>query len=169
MTTRDLFLWLDGHTWLLAVCLLLPPLLAFVLRLSIPRQRSESSYWRYIYSGLIYATTVPGILSMVVTGYIFFFTRESLLDVNLVTYVLPIVAMLVTLQVIARSVSLERIPGFRRLSGLMVLLAVSFVIVLIISKMRVWLVFGGSIFLFIILAVLVFGVLRWSTERVFRR
>ena len=81
----------------------------------------------------------------VLTAYALFFTKENLLDVSIVVYLLPIVSMVVTLVLIRKNVSFEDVPGFERLSGLMVMIACSFAIALVIQKTRIWIVFGGSI------------------------
>jgi len=78
----------------------------------------------------------------VLTAYALFFTKENLLDVSIVVYLLPIISMVVTLVLIRKNVSFEDVPGFERLSGLMVMIACSFAIALVIQKTRIWIIFG---------------------------
>ena len=77
-------------------------------------------------------------------GYALFFTSENLLDVNALVYILPVVSMGLTLALVGRNVRFERIPGFGRLGGLMLILGLTFGMVLALHKTRIWLVFGGS-------------------------
>jgi hypothetical protein len=96
-------------------------------------------------------------------------TRENLLDVNPLVYFLPIIPMIVTLVFIHKTVSFDDVPGFNRLSGLMVMVACSFAVALAIQKTKIWIFFGGSIERLFILAAGIFGLLKWGAYMVFRR
>jgi hypothetical protein len=118
---------------------------------------------------LVYAVCVPGMFAAVISGYALFFTRENLLDANLLVYFLPIISMVVTLIFIGKNVSFEEVPGFDRLSGLMVMVGCSFAIALAIQKTKIWIFFGGSIEKLFLLAAGVFALLKWGTYTLFRR
>src|SRR5437868_10204781 len=94
--------------------------------------------WKYYYSVLVYLTCVPGMFAGVLSAYALFFTRENLLDVSFSVYILPIISMIVTLVLIRKSVSFEAVPGFERLSALMIMIGCSFAIALAIQKTRIW-------------------------------
>jgi hypothetical protein len=126
-----------------------------------------ASHWRYFYSVIVYVTCIPGILAVVLTAYALFFTRENLLDVNLIVYFAPIVSMAVTLAIVSRYTDYDDIPGFDRLSGLMVILAATFVIILFIQKTRIWIFFGASLFWLLILGVALFFILKAGSRRLF--
>ncbi len=70
---------------------------------------------------------------------------------------------------ISRAVRFEEIPGFSRLSGLMVMMAMTFLIILAISKTRIWLIFGSSIGTLIVLAAIIFLILKGSAHIAFGR
>ena len=112
---------------------------------------------------------MPGTLGAVLTGYILSFSRENLLDVNVLVTLAPVSSMVATLLVAARNVDFEPRPGFGRLSGLMVMIALSFVVVLFLQKLNVFVVFGGSVFLLVSVAAFVFALLRWGAYMAFRR
>ena len=109
------------------------------------------------------------LFAAVLTAYTLFFTRENLLDVNMLVYVLPIVSMTATLILIRKNASFDEIPGFDRLSGLMVLIAITFVFVLIIERTRIWVLFGGSLASLAALVVGLYALLKWAAYMVFRR
>jgi len=168
MTARELIQLSDHHPWVLAGVFVFAPLAAWACgRLHGPGNAADPP-WKYVYSALVYLTCVPGMFAGVLTGYALFFTNENLLDVSFLVYVLPIISMVVTLVVIRKAVSFEAIPGFERLSGLMMMIGCSFAIALVIQKTRIWIVFGGSIDRLIILAVSVFALLKWGTYMIFR-
>jgi hypothetical protein len=111
---------------------------------------------------------VPGIGAAILTAYTLFFTSESILDKNLLVYVLPVVSMGLTLGLMRKSVSFEEVPGFDRLSGLMVLIGVTFVLVLAVRKTFIGIFFVGSITKLVLLGTAVFALLRWATRSLFR-
>jgi hypothetical protein len=120
--------------------------------------------WRYAYSVLVYAVCVPGVGAAVLSAYTLFFTRESLLDKDLLVYVLPILSLAVTLPILHRSVRFDAVPGFDRLWGLMVLIGITFGILLAIHKTFIGLFFGGSFALLIGLGVVLFALLQRATR-----
>jgi hypothetical protein len=169
MTGRDLVALLGSHrlAWL---CLLaVPPIAAVVAGLIHGRGGGAASPWRHVYAVLVYATCIPGILAAVLTGYVTFFSGESLLDLDLLVFLAPIVTMTATLLVIRRNVRFADVPGFDRLTGLFVLLAAAFVVALVLARLRVFLFFGGGIASFLVLAAFVFALLKWGAHLLTRR
>jgi len=159
MTARELIAAAGRHPEMLVPLALLPPLLSLLLPLAHGAGGGARSPWRYVYSVLIYAVCVPGVGAAVLTAYTLFFTRESLLDKDLLVYLLPIVSLAVTLPLIRRSVSFDAVPGFDRLWGLLVLIAITFGILLAIHKTFIGIFFGGSFTLLVALGVAVFALL----------
>ena len=169
MTTRELIHLADQHPLVLASLFVLAPLAAWLCGWVHGPANGGNSPWKFCYSILVYLACVPGMFAGVLTAYALFFTRENLLDVSFLIYILPIVSMVVTLVLIRKNVSFEAIPGFERLSGLMVMIACSFAIALAIEKTRIFLFFGGSIDRLILVALGVFALLKWGTYMLFRR
>jgi hypothetical protein len=169
VTTRELIQLADHHSLELAVVCGFAPVAAWACRLMHGPNRGGDAPWKYFYAVLVYLACVPGIFAGVLTGYTLWFTNENLLDVSFLVYILPIVSMVVTLILIGRNVGFDRVPGFDRLSGLMVMIACSFAIALFIQKTRIWLVFGGSIGTLFLLAIGIFALMKWGTYMLFRR
>lgn len=167
-TTRDLVTWLGGQSIWLLVAFTAIPLLATFVRLVHGPGNGGRGISKYIYSALIYLVCFPGMFSAVLTGYSLFFEREDLRNVNPVVYLVPIASMVVTLVIIRKSVDFDDIPGFDRISGLMTMIAITFVLVLAIQKTRILLVFFGSIPMLIALVVGLFALLKWGTYMLFR-
>ncbi len=169
MTTRDLIHQAGQHPVALAVALATPPLVALLVGRLHDRGRGGAGPWKYLYAVLVYLACVPGMFAGVLTAYTLFFSRENLLDTNLLVYFLPIVSMIITLVLIRKNVAFDEVPGFDRLSGLMVMVGCSFAIALAIQKTRVWIFFGGSIERLFILAAGIFGLMKWGAYMLFRR
>ena len=169
MTPRDWLEWL-GHQQLWAsVWLAGLPVLALLLGFLHRRGGGNDAPWKYLYSTLVYATCTPGTFGAIVTLYLVLFAGENLLDVNALVTIGPIVSMAITLAIAGRNVEFGPLPGFGRLSGLMVVLALTFGILFALSRTRIWLVFGGSMFLLAALGAFVFALLKWGGYMAFRR
>jgi hypothetical protein len=168
MTGRDLIDAAGRHPALLAVLSFAPLVLAFVVQKLHGPGRGGLSPWRYVYAVLVYAVCVPGVGAAVLTAYTLFFTGESLLDKDLLVYVLPILSMTATLVIIGKGASFDEIPGFDRLSGLMALVAVTFGLLLIVKKTFIGLFFGASIGVLLAVGAFLFALLKWGTNALFR-
>ena len=124
--------------------------------------------WDYCYSVLVYGAGVPGIMSAVLIAYALFLTRANLLEVNFLVYFVPLIGMGVTYYLIGRRVSFDRLPGFERLWGLMLLIALSFLTVLVIAKMRILVGFFASFQVLLGLGVLVFLAFQFAGRKLFK-
>ena len=128
----------------------------------IGKNEGHLSPWKYLYSALIYLTCVPAIFIICLGLYAVSFERASVLNIDLVTQILPVVAMMATLFIAKANVSLDRIPGFGKISGLILMIFSASILMMILRKMRL-LIFSympiqqvGLIFL-VIFAVIYFG------------
>jgi len=65
-------------------------------------------------------------------------------------------------------VSFDATPGCGRITGLMALLRITFFILILLSRFRLWVFFGGSVSIMIGLGIFLFAVLKWGSGRVFR-
>jgi len=169
MTIRELTEQAGRHPGILAALFIALPLSAWVLgRLHGPG-RGAAAPWKYLYSIVVYLACVPGMFSSVLTAYALFFRNENLLDANLLVYVLPILCMVVALVFVQKNVGFEAVPGFDRLSGLMIMIACSFALALAIHKTRIFVGFFGSIDRMLLLAGGIFALLKWGSYMLFRR
>ena len=75
--------------------------------------------------------------------------------------------MVVTLLLLRNNVKLDDVAGFQRLSGLMVMIGMTFVTMLLISKTHIWVVFAGSFIYLIVLGLVTFGLLKWGARAAF--
>jgi len=169
MTPRQWLEWIGHEPAWIGGYLAALPLLAFLFGLLHRRGGGNDSPWKYLYSILVYAACIPGMLGVVVVLYMLLFAGENLLDVNALVTLAPIAAMGVTLAVASRNVDFRPLPGFGRLSGLLVVLSLTFGILFALSRTRLWLVFGGSMLLLGVVGAFVFALLKWGGYMAFRR
>ncbi len=167
MTLEELFQLAGGYPAILAGLFVAPPVLAGLAGLSHARDLEGRSPFRWLYAVLVYLACVPGIFAAVVTGYMLFFQNADLMRVNVLVFFLPIASMVATLFLIHKAMPLKVVPGFDRLSGLMLLLGISFALALMIQKTRIFAFFGAGIETLFALAIGLFGLLKLGGAKLF--
>ena len=169
MTLRELFAAVDAARVPLLIVLGAVVALTALLGLLHGRGNGGRAPWRHLYAFLVYAACGPGIFAAVAVAYALLFTRENLLDLNAAAYLAPIASMVLTLGLMRRNVSFDEVPGFRRLAGLMTMIAVAFAGALVLRSLRVWLFFSASLGWFFVLAAALFVLLTWGGRLLFGR
>jgi hypothetical protein len=169
MTINDLINLANGHLLALVLFFVAPPVIAWLCGVIHGRGNGGNAPWKYVYSVLVYLVCIPGLLASVLTGYELFFQRADLLHVNIAVYFLPIISMIVTLIFIHKTVNFENVPGFDRISGLMVMIGLSFLVALAVDKTRILMLFHAPMAMLLGTAAAVFALIKWGTYMLFRR
>ncbi len=169
MTPNDWLDWLAARPLQVGGYLMALPILALLLGLLHRRGAGNDAPWKYLYSGLVYAACIPGTLGALVTLYLLLFVGQNLLEVNALVTVAPVVIMAATLALAGRNVEFGPLPGFGRLSGLMVVLGLTFAVLFALSRTRLWIVFGGSVLWLGAIGAFVFSLIKWGGHLAFRR
>ena len=134
MTLREFFDYLGAHPLTVVGFFLLIPLIALIAGW-MGRGEGHLSPWRYLYSLLVYAVCIPGIFSVTLSLYLFLFERGgSIMNLNLLTQVAPALSMILTLGIIRRNTPFESIPGFGKLSSLMMTIGAVFVLMYLLDR-----------------------------------
>lgn len=120
MTLQQFFDVLSANPAIVLFYFIALPLTAFLCGI-FGQGEGHLSPWKYAYCALLYMAAVPGIFAVFLNVYFFLFERQSILQANIYTQFLPIIAMFVTFMLIRRSVDLNTIPGFDKLSGLILI------------------------------------------------
>ena len=121
MTVQELLQSIGDNPGYVLVYFALLPALALLIGW-LDGARGHGNPWRYLYSGIIYLSAVPGLFALTLNVYLFLFERRSILDMDVLTQLLPIVSLVLTLAIVRRNVDLDYIPGFDKLSGLLLLI-----------------------------------------------
>ena len=137
MTLGEFFQWTALHPTLLLVYFIGVPLVALLAGL-FSGGEGHLSPWKYLYSILIYMVSLPGIFAVTLSIYFFLFERRSILDTNLFTQVLPVLSMAATVLIIRRQVNLDLVPGFDKISGLILIIASLMCVMWIIDKTHIY-------------------------------
>ena len=136
MTIKDVFLSISENQNYAIVFFAVIPIFAFLVGL-IGGQKDHLAPWKYIYSGLIYLVSIPGIFAVGFNLYLFLFQRRDIMETELLIQVLPIVSMLVTIAIMRNNIKLEFIPGFDKISGLWLMLFATMFFMWLLEKIHI--------------------------------
>lgn len=135
-------------------------LLAITIIASIYVKRENyKSPFIYLFSVLVYSVSIPGIVSIILVIYGFFFQRINFLNVNLIAYFLPVIMLVVVLAILQKAVRLKSIPGFKRISGLFMMITLALFVSYVLQRMFFGVIFFGQFqTLLIIFAVILIAI-----------
>jgi hypothetical protein len=134
MTLREFFDYLSAHPMVIMGYFIVIPLIA-LLAGWMGRGEGHQAPWKYLYGFLVYAVCIPGIFSVALSAYLFLFEHGgSILNTNLLTQVVPAVSMVLTLSIIRQNIPFEHIPGFGKLSSLMLLIGAVFLLMYLLDR-----------------------------------
>ncbi len=153
MTTQDLIDWFgNNHIFAIAyfAVIIIVALLSNVLV-----NRTNISNLKYVMSVLVYGVTIPGVLAILLILYSILFLRASILNVNIVAHFLPIVSMIITLFILSRKVKMSQLPGFGKLSSLIILISIVFMLIFVLQRTYFGvIILGGFTQVLLVFAVL---------------
>ncbi len=136
MTLTDLFSYLSNNPlWVVGYFMVLA--LASLLIGAISTNKGNTSPYSYIYSGILYLASIPGVFAVALMAYKFFFERGSIMHTNVITQIVPIIGMLVTMFIIKRNVNLSHIPGFNKLGNLVAIITAGILLLWLLDKMHI--------------------------------
>lgn len=165
MTLGEFFEWTGEHPFLLLSFFIGIPLIS-LLAGAFSKGEGHLSPWKYLYATLIYLTAIPGIFAVTLSIYLFLFERRSIMDTNLYTQVLPIFSMIATLLIIKKQVDLDLVPGFDKISGLILIIASLMVLMWIIDKTHIYAITFLPFYVVILILLASFFVIRLGMRRI---
>lgn len=165
MTINEFISWADQNPVPIFIYMIIVPAAAFIATMFM-EENAERSRGKYIFSILMYATCVPGVMAFIMTGYSLVMKRADLMNFNILVYFLPIVSMLLTIGVIQRVIRMVDIPGFKRLSGFIMMIGVTCILVFILQRVFIGVFFFGTLQSLLLLFVVLFVVIKIGWDRV---
>lgn len=136
MTLQQLIDRLGDNPQLLLIYFGALPLVAFFAGL-MGRNEGHLAPWKYFYAVLIYLACIPGIFAVALNVYLFLFERRSIFEFDIYTQILPFFVMLLTLWLIRRNVPFDYIPGFDKISGLVLMIFATISVMWIVDRTRI--------------------------------
>lgn len=136
MTLGDFFTYAEQHQGSVIAYYLFFPAVA-ALAYFFGKGEGHTSPWKYVYSVLIYGVAIPGIFAITLNVYLFLFERQSIMQMNLVNQLLPIISMFVTFYLVKKNVAFDLVPGFSRISGLIMIITGLIILMWILEKTHI--------------------------------
>ncbi len=168
MTLGELFHLLAANPILLVGYFLVIPLTALLAGI-LGRQEGEEIPWNYLYSLLVYLAAVPGIFALVLSVYFWLFEKRSILETDVYIQVLPIVSMALTFWLIRWNVPLEKVRGFGKLAGLLMMIFVVLLLMWLIDRTHIIAFTYLPFYWVILILVVLLVVFRLGWSRAFER
>ena len=137
MTLQDFFNAISANPAILIVLLLAVPLATLIVNMWSGSTAEQVLKWKYVYAALAYLACVPGIFALTLNVYLFLFERQSIFQFDVYTQILPFFVMLLTLWLIRRNVSFDYIPGFGKISGLVLMIFATISVMWIVDRTRI--------------------------------
>ncbi len=165
MSVNELLILVSAYDYCIVIIYGILFLAALIVSRMIKLNRMDNVA-SHILSVIVYLVSIPGMFALTLVFYTLFITHQNILDVNAVIYFLPIIAMGLVLYLIGRKTDLNRLPGFGRLSGLMLMLALVCIIVLILYRLRFLVGFFASIQSLVIIGIIMFFLFKWAAAKI---
>lgn len=129
------------------------------------KSEGHLSPWKYLYTVLVYLACIPGIFAITFNAYTFLFERQPVMQMNLLTQLLPILCMLITLWLIKKNVSLNDVPGFDKIGSLVFILTVLMIMMWILEKTHIFVFTFMPFYQFVLFFVGFLILIRWLWSR----
>lgn len=165
MTLQELLTLTENYPGVVLAYFATPPALVWGAGWLHPRGWVYESPLRYVYTVAIYLACLPGIIAAI--AFADTLAHGRLLQAGMLSEILPLAAMLLTLGLVRHQAKPEHIPGFRRITGFMLLLVLTAVGVFLLMRTRIWIFFGGGMGTLLIALTVLFFLLKWAFDRTF--
>lgn len=165
MSIEELIHLVEGSNTYVTAYLIAIPLLSYLASL-IYKPHPSNNVLDYFFTILIYLIAIPGMFAFCLVSYSLLFIHANMLKVDFVIYFLPLISMGVTFYLISRATDFVRLPGFKKLSGLMLLLLMVMTILFFLYRLRVYAVFFGSFTNLLFLGIGAFILMRFALGRI---
>jgi hypothetical protein len=168
MTLQELFNLLgENPIWILFYFLAIP--VTAVLLGVFSKEDSDQSPWKYFYCTLIYLSCVPGIFSFTLSVYFFLFEKRSILATDVYTQILPLLSMLASLLIIRQNADLDKIPGFDKINGLVMIIGALLTGMWILDRTHIIAISFMPFYFVVLILIGLLVLIRYSVKKLFAR
>ncbi len=167
MTLGEFFVKVGDSPSIILFYFIAIPAIAFLMYMWV-KEEGDKAPWTYIYSLLIYLVCIPGIFAITLSAYLFLFERKSIFDTDVYLQILPLLSMVITLWIIKLNVEFKSIPGFGRISSLMLVITVVMSLLWILEKTHIFAITFVPFQYVIILMLGIFAAIFFGSKRVFK-
>lgn len=158
MTLKEFFEFsADNPSYLLAYFILIP--FTALLAGWLGKDEGEEKPWQYLYSALIYLVAIPGVFAVALTIYTLIIEKRPILNTDVYIQILPVLSMIATLLIISRNADIKTIPGFDKISGLVISLSAAMGIIWFMDKVHIFAItimpFSSLVIMFVVILIVI--------------
>ncbi len=114
----------------------------------------------------VYLSVVPGMGSVIILGYLHLFTGTNILsDIDVALVIGPLACMIATLVAVSKVMPHAKIPGYGRMTGLMIIVGVAFGVALFLSRLRIFIGFFSSLTTLLLLFIAVYVIFKLALKK----
>jgi len=168
MTLGDFFNAISDNPSIACFLFVSVPLTAFLASI-FGKNEGAKRPWKELYSILVYLACIPGIFAITLNVYLFLFERQSVMDTNIYTQIVPVVSMFLTLWLIRKNVSFDEIPGFDKMGGLIMIIAALIIFMWILEKTHIFAITIIPFSYFILLFIGLLVIIRFGWKQMFSK
>jgi hypothetical protein len=166
MTLQELFnLLSENPVWILFYFIGIP--VTAILLGVFSKEDSENTPWKYLYCTLIYLSCVPGIFSFTLSVYFFLFEKRSILETDVYTQILPLLSMIATLFIIRQNADLDKIPGFDKINGLVLIIGSLLTGMWILDRTHIIAISFMPFYAVVLILIGLLVLIRYSLKKIF--
>ena len=136
MTLQQLFDLLSANPSIILFYFFAIPMTAFLAGI-FGKGEGHLTPWKQLYCVLVFAAAIPGIFALILNIYLFLFERQPILETNIYTQIFPLLVMFLTFWLIKRNVPFELIPGFDRISGLLMIVLAVLAVMWLLDRLHI--------------------------------
>ena len=166
MTLQEFFDLLSQNPTIIMFYFLALPLTAFLASV-FGKGEGHLTPWKQLYCFLIFAAAIPGIFALMLNVYLFLFENQPVMETNIYTQILPILVMVFTFWLIRRNVPFELIPGFDKVSGLVMIIMAVLAVMWFLDRLHIVAFTYMPFHYVLIFLVAAFVALRFGVKKVF--
>jgi len=168
MTLKEFLETLSTNPYYLLVYFSLVPVTALIAWL-LGRGEGNHSPWKYLYATLIYLVCVPGIFAIALSIYGFLFERRGIMNLDIYTQIVPVLSMFLTIYLITKNADLSEIPGFGRITGLLLMIFATFGLMWFVDRTRLFAITFIPVQYIAIIFIALFLIIKFGWSRLFTR
>ena len=168
MTSHELLALASANPQILGAALGAPVAAALALQ-AAPALTRHRGPLATLWSLVVYAACVPGICAVTALLFMLLFDRRDVMNLDVLAIFGPIAAMVATLGLAGRKADVGALPGVDRLGGMLMMLGATFLMIFFLDRTRILVMFHGSIWSLLGIAVVLFLVFKFGMSRVFGR
>ncbi len=166
MTLQDFFDLLSANPAFILFYFIALPLTAFLASV-FGKGEGHLTPWKQLYCVLSFAAAIPGIFAIMLNVYLFLFEKQPIMESNIYTQILPIFIMVLTFWLINRNVPFELIPGFNKISGLLMIVISVLALMWFLDRLRIIAFTYMPFHYVLIFLVAAFVAIRFGIKKVF--